>query len=60
MYNERVDKYYSRMHDILQRMGSHQILDEFLMSIFIGGLNPMELRTYVKKGATITYAQAYT
>lgn len=48
------------MHDILQRMGSHQILDEFLMSIFIGGLNPMELRTYVKKGATVTYAQAYT
>ena len=57
--NERVDNYYGRMQDILQRMGNHQIPDDFLMSIFIGGLYPMELRTYVKEGATNTYAQAY-
>ena len=57
--NERVDTYYGRMQDILQRMGNHQIPDDFLMSIFIGGLYPMELRTYVKEGATTTYAQAY-
>ena len=47
------------MQDILQHMGNHQILDDFLMSIFIGGLYPMELRTYFKEGATNTYAQAY-
>ena len=29
------------------------------MSIFIGGLHPTELKTYVKEGATATYAQAY-
>jgi hypothetical protein len=29
------------------------------MSTFISGLYPIELRTYVKEGATATYAQAY-
>ena len=57
--NERVDNYYGRMQDILQRKANHQIPDDFLMSIVIGGLYPMELRTYVKEGATATYAQAY-
>ena len=57
--NKRVDNYYGRMQDILQRMGNHQISYDFLMSIFIGGLYPMEFRTYVKEGATATYAQAY-
>ena len=57
--NERVDSYYGRMQDILQRMGVHQIPDNFLMSIFIGGLYPIELKTYVKEGRTATYAQAY-
>ena len=57
--NERVDNYYGRMQDILQRMGAHQIPDNFLMSIFIGGLYPIELKTYVKEGGTTTYAQAY-
>jgi hypothetical protein len=57
--NKRVDNYYGRMQDILQRMGNHQIQDDFLMSIFIGGSYPTELGTYVKEGATATYAQAY-
>ena len=57
--NERVDSYYGQMQDILQRMGVHQIPDNFLMSIFIGGLYPIELKTYVKEGRTSTYAQAY-
>ena len=47
------------MQDILQHMGNHQILDDFLMSIFIGGLYPMKLKTYAKEGATVIYAQAY-
>ena len=58
--DERVDNYNGRMQDIWQRMGNRQIPDDFLMSIFIGGLYPMELRTYVKEGVTSTYAQAYT
>ena len=57
--NEWVDNYYGRMQDILQRMGVHQIPNNFLMSIFIGGLYPIELKTYVKEGGTTTYAQAY-
>lgn len=57
--NERVDSYYRRMQDILQRMGVHQIPDNFLMSIFIGGLHPIKLKTYVKEGGTVTYVQAY-
>ena len=57
--NERVDSYYGRMQDILQRMGAHLIPDNFLMSIFIGGLYPNPLKTYVKEGAPTTYAQAY-
>ena len=47
--NERVDSYYGRMQDVLQRMGVHQIHDNFLMNIFIGGLYPIELKTYVKE-----------
>ena len=43
--NERIDTYYGRMQDILQRMSNHQIPNDFLMSIFIGDLYPMELRT---------------
>jgi hypothetical protein len=57
--NERVDNYYGRMQDILQRMEVHQIPDNFLMSIFIGGLYPIELKIYVKEGDTLTYVQAY-
>ena len=57
--NERVDTYYGKMEDILQRMENHQIPYGFLMSIFISGLYPMELRTYVKERATATYVQAY-
>jgi hypothetical protein len=52
--NERVDNYNGRMQDILQHMGSRQILDDFLMSIFIDGLYPIELRVHVKGGATAT------
>ena len=44
---------------VLQRMGNHQCRDDFLMSIFIDGLYPMELRAYMKEGAIATYAQAY-
>ena len=40
-------------------MGNHQIPYDFLMSIFISGLYPMELRTYVKEKATRTYVHAY-
>ena len=29
------------------------------MSIFIGGLYPIELKTYVKEGRTATYAQIH-
>ena len=57
--NERVDNYYGKMQDILQHMGNHQIPDDFPMSISIGGLYPMELKTYVKEGTTATYAQTY-
>ena len=57
--NKRVDNYYGRMQDILQRMDNHQILDDFLMSMFIDSLYPMDLRTYLKKKPTATYAQAY-
>lgn len=52
--NERVDNYNGRMQDILQHMGSRQILDDFLMSIFIDGIYPIELRVHVKGGATAT------
>ena len=47
------------MQAILQRMGAHMILDNFLMSVFIGGLYPDPLKIYVKEGAPTTYAQAY-
>ena len=57
--DERVDSYYGRMQDILQRMGAHQIPNNFLTSIFIGGLYPIELKTHVKEGDTATYVQAY-
>lgn len=54
--NKRVDNFYSIMQDILQHMGNHQIPNGFLICIYVGGLYPMELRTYVKDGATVTYA----
>ena len=57
--NKQVDSYYGRMQDILQCMGVHQILDNFLMSIFIGGLYPIELKTYVKEEGTTTHGQTY-
>ena len=57
--NEKVDTYYGRMQDILQRMGNHQIPNVFLVNIYIGGLYHIELRTYIKEGATATYVQAY-
>ena len=56
--NTQVDSYYSRMQDVLQRTGAHQIPDNFPMSIFIGGLYPIELKSYVKEGSTTTYARA--
>lgn len=57
--NERVDSYYGEMQDNLQRMASHEIPNDFITSIFIGGLYPMQSRIYVKKGVGATYAQAY-
>jgi len=41
----------------MQRMGVHQIPDNFVMSIFIGGLYSIELKT--NEGGTSTYAQTY-
>lgn len=57
--NERVGNYYGEMQDSLQRMASHEIPNDFIMSIFIGGLYPMESKIYVKEGVGVTYAQAY-
>ena len=47
--NEIVDNYWGRMTDILLRMGAHQIPDNFLRNIFIGGLYPFELKLYVRE-----------
>lgn len=55
-FDEIINSYYGRMQDILQRMGNHQIIDDFHMSIFISDLYPIEMTTYVKEGATATYA----
>ena len=45
--NETVDNYWGRMSDILLRMGTHHIPNNFLRNIFIGGLYPFELKLYV-------------
>ena len=57
--NERVDYYYGDMQNNLQQMASHEIPNDFIRSIFIGGLYPMDSRIYVKEGVGATYAQAH-
>ena len=47
--SEIVDSYWRRMSDILLRMGTHLIHDNFLRNIFIGGLYPFELKLYVSE-----------
>jgi hypothetical protein len=58
--NETIDNYWGRMSDILLRMGAHQIPDNFLRNIFIGGLYPFELKLYVRERAPGTAEDAFT
>ena len=53
--NERVDAYYGRMQDILQRMGIHLIPKKFLMCIFISGCYPNTFKTFVKKKVALQH-----
>jgi hypothetical protein len=61
---ESVDSFYGRMQDVLNRWGNHQVLDEMLKSIFVGGLWPVELKMFVKERRpaelTIAYQMAKT
>ena len=43
--------YYTQMQDILKRWANHQMLESYLTRLFIGGLYPPILKTYVKKQA---------
>ena len=45
--NETVDNYWGKMSNILLRMGTHHIPNNFLRNIFIGGLYSFELKLYV-------------
>ena len=47
------------MSDILLRMGTHHILDNFLRNIFIGGLYPFELKLYVRERTPATREDAF-
>ena len=48
------------MNDILLRMGSHHILDNILRNIFIGGLYPFELKSYLRERTPATAEDAFT
>jgi hypothetical protein len=37
------------MQDVLNRWGNHQVPDEMLKSIFVGGLKPAKLKMFVKE-----------
>ena len=47
------------MSDILLRMGTHHILDNFLRNIFIGGLYPFELKLNVRECTPTTRENAF-
>src|SRR5665213_1953145 len=57
--SETVDSYWGRMSDILLRMGTHQIPNNFLRNIFIGGLYPFELKIYVRERTPATREDAF-
>ena len=48
---ESIDSYYGRMEDILRRWNNHQIPNHMLMDQFVAGLNPPELRIFVKEAS---------
>jgi len=56
---ESIDSFYDRMQDVLNRWGNHQIPDEMLKSIFVGGLWPTELKMFVKERRPIDLTNAY-
>ena len=57
--NESVDSNWGRMNDILLRMGNHHIPNNFLRTVFIGGLHPFELRKYVREPTPSTREDAF-
>lgn len=56
---ESVDSFYGRMQDVLNRWGNHQVPDEMLKSIFIGGLWPAELKMFVKERRPVDLTNSY-
>jgi hypothetical protein len=56
---ESVDSFYGRMQDVLNRWGNHQVPDEMLKNIFVGGLWPAELKIFVKKRRLADLTNAY-
>jgi hypothetical protein len=56
---ESVDSFYGRMQDVLNQWGNHQVPDEILKSIFVGGLWPAELKMFVKERRPVDLSNAY-
>jgi hypothetical protein len=56
---ESVDSFYGRMQDVLSRWSNHQVPDEMLKSIFVGGLWPAELKMFVKERRPVDLTNAY-
>ena len=62
---ESVDSYYGRMEYLLQRWNNHQMPDDYLTGIFIGGLYPPEFRIAIKEkspadlATALRYAKSY-
>jgi hypothetical protein len=47
------------MQDVLNRWGNHQVPDEMLKSIFVGGLKPAKLKMFVKERWPVDLTNAY-
>ena len=58
--NETIDNYWGKMSDRLLKMGAHQIPDNLLRNIFIGGFYPFELKLYVREQAPATAEDVFT
>jgi hypothetical protein len=54
-----VDSFYGRMQDVLNWWDNHQVPEEMLKSIFVGGLWPAEVEMFVKEQCTIELINAF-
>ena len=53
---EAVESYYGSVANILQRWHNHQFPENFILSILINGLYPLELKMFVKENQPATVA----